>query len=417
MNASKQNHKYAPHDETIQLEYICSVNGDADLLFDVGKGELIDVVTNASMVEMKEVLNELISELDHPDHSQATTMATATATATATTKPTRTRSTSDSSGTYRYRRRTLTRCHQRNNRSLAAKLKLTTCHSISIVIELATIRRRIYPFNQLILSPEEEQADKSLAGLSRPSLSTAKATIDMPLRTARTRPQTLSDVLTNSIPTANAQTRSDLSTSHTRIQPELTKSNLFEVYNSIRDIFNSLSLHCPLSALSVHKCESRPSSNSPSRELEFNTQLLVISKPNLNYDPVSKGDNRYYWYCKKHVASETVNADSIAMRYTPSSDNRSDDPHDGITETEMRISPTLSMDYGEHTSVDLKYPITKHRFQDETRGAPIESFLLTILWCLKKQATVVSLLSSLMKSKPVLSHRNLFLHRMGSDKM
>ena len=97
--------------------------------------------------------------------------------------------------------------------------------------------------------------------------------------------------------------------------------------------------------------------------------------------------------------------------------NRNDDLHDGITEIEMLLPPIIFMDYGEHTSVDLEYPIAKHRFKDETWGDRIESFLLTMLWCSKKQAMVISLLSSLMKSKPVLSHRNLFLHRMGSDKM
>ena len=118
--------------------------------------------------------------------------------------------------------------------------------------------------------------------------------------------------------------------------------------------------------------------------------------------------NRYDWYCKKQAVSENVTTGSIAMHYIPSSDNQNDDLHDGITETEMIIPPTLSMDYGEHTSVDIKYPIAKHRLQDETWGAQIESFLLTMLWCSKKQATVVSLLSSLMKSKPVPSLRRIY---------
>ena len=208
---SEQKHTFARHDKNIQLEYNCSVNGDADLLFAIGKGESIVVVNNTSIDELKEVLIDLISESDHLDHSQAT------ATATTTTESNLTRRSSDSSGTYRNRHRKLTRCHQRNNRSLAAKLKLATCHSISIVIELATTRRGMYPFNQLILSPGEEQdeLEKSLAGLSSPSLCTANATIGIPPRTPRTRPQMFSDTLT---------------TSHTQIQPELTEPDLFEVY-------------------------------------------------------------------------------------------------------------------------------------------------------------------------------------------
>jgi len=76
----------------------------------------------------------------------------------------------------------------------------------------------------LILSPEEEQDefDKSPAGLSRPSLSTVKATTDMPLQTARTRPQMLSDVST---------------TRFIRIRLEMIAQSLFEVYESIQGIF------------------------------------------------------------------------------------------------------------------------------------------------------------------------------------
>ena len=86
----------------------------------------------------------------------------------------------------------------------------------------------------------------------------------------------------------------------------------------------------------------------------------------------------------------------------------------------MLIPQTLAMDYGEHASVNIKWPIASQQYKDETWGAWIENFLLPMLWCSKKQATVVSffsLLSSLMKSKLVLSLRNLSLHKMGSEKL
>jgi len=43
--------------------------------------------------------------------------------------------------------------------------------------------------------------------------------------------------------------------------------------------------------------------------------------------------------------------------------NRSDDLHDGTTKNEMLIPQTLSMDHGEHISVDLEYPIASNRYQ------------------------------------------------------
>ena len=60
---------------------------------------------------------------------------------------------------------TLIHHHERNDRSLAVKLKLMKCHTIDIIIELATIRRRMNLSNHLILLPGEEQ-EKS----NRPSI-------------------------------------------------------------------------------------------------------------------------------------------------------------------------------------------------------------------------------------------------------
>jgi len=263
-------------------------------------------------------------------------------------------------------------------------------------------RRRLNPSNRLILSTEEEQDefDKSSAGLLRPSLSTAKATTDMPLRTARTRPQMLSDVST---------------TRFIQIRLELIARSLFEVYVSIQGIFNCLSLHFPLSAIDVHERESRPASESPLRELEFNTQMLINGKANPIYAPVPKGDNVPDAVLIEGIIIEDVVPASASSALTTSPVGKPP----GTPRTRPKYPTTNHGNQDERwgAQIDLKYPIAKHRLQDETWGARIESFLLNMLWCSKKQATVVSLLSSLMKSKLVPSLRNIFLHRMGSDKM
>jgi len=86
------------------------------------------------------------------------------------------------------------------SRAMTVLLMIFVCHQYANPIysycrcNLLSNRRRLNPSNRLKLSPEEEQDefDKAPAGLS-----TAKAMTDMPLRTARTRPQMLYDVSTN----------------------------------------------------------------------------------------------------------------------------------------------------------------------------------------------------------------------------
>ena len=99
----------------------------------------------------------------------------------------------------------------------------------------------------------------------------------------------------------------------------------------------------PLSALDVHERKSRPASNTPLRELEFNTQLLVNGNANLIYAPVPNGDI---------VPNDVLIEGIVIKEVIPAS-----------TSNALITSP-VGMPPGTQRT-HLKYPITSHDNQEE----------------------------------------------------
>ena len=93
---------------------------------------------------------------------------------------------------------TIIRRHQQNDQSLAVKLKLTKCHNIDIVIQLATIQRRMNPPDQLVLLPTEEQvvSNQASTGIHQSAQPTTNVMFDTPLGTPWNRPQLFSSAST-----------------------------------------------------------------------------------------------------------------------------------------------------------------------------------------------------------------------------